>query len=152
MKSERQERILELIAKYEIETQDEMMARLKDEGFAVTQATVSRDLRELKLTKTLTPRGTYRYTVHQTRHHSAGKSKFNSAIAESVVRVDYSMNTIVLKTYPGMAQAVASGVDAMNMDNVLGCVAGDDTIIVITRNEESAAQISGRLLDMMKNL
>ena len=149
MKSKRQERILALIAKHEIETQDDMMNRLREEGFAVTQATVSRDLKELKLTKTLTSRGTYRYS-QPVRHHMSGNAKLSRAIVDSITHVDYSLNTVVLKTYPGMAQAVASGVDALNLSEILGCVAGDDTIIVVTRDVESADELSEKILEMMK--
>ena len=149
MKSQRQERILELIAKYEIETQEDMMSRLQSEGFKVTQATVSRDLKELKLTKTLTARGTYRYTANMLRQR-AGGAKLNSAMVDSIIQVEYSLNNVVIKTYPGLAQAVASGVDALNMHSILGCVAGDDTIIIITRDEESSAELSQTLTDLMK--
>ena len=149
MKSKRQERILALIAKHEIETQDDMMNRLREEGFAVTQATVSRDLKELKLTKTLTSRGTYRYS-QPSHHHMAGNAKLSRAMVDSITHVDYSLNTVVLKTYPGMAQAVASGVDALNLSEILGCVAGDDTIIVVTRGVDSAAELSEKILEMMK--
>ncbi len=151
MKSERQARILELIAKFEIETQDDMMNRLREEGFAVTQATVSRDLRELQLTKSLTARGTYRYSVNSAKNSMRNKSKLSSAIADSITHVVYSMNNVVIKTYPGMAQAVASGIDAMNMQDILGSVAGDDTIIIITKNTESSAQIHERILEMMRS-
>ena len=106
MKTQRQERILELVSKYEIETQEDMMSRLQSEGFKVTQATVSRDLKELKLTKTLTARGTYRYAVNTTRHRT-GSVKFNNAMVDSIIHVDYSLNNVVIKTYPGLAGAVA---------------------------------------------
>ena len=149
MKSQRQERILELIAKYEIETQEDMMSRLQSEGFKVTQATVSRDLKELKLTKTLTARGTYRYTANMLRQR-AGGAKLNSAMVDSIIQVEYSLNNVVIKTYPGLAQAVASGVDALNMHSILGCVAGDDTIIIVTRDEESSKEISQTLTQLMK--
>ena len=102
MKTQRQERILELVSKYEIETQEDMMSRLQSEGFKVTQATVSRDLKELKLTKTLTARGTYRYAVNTTRHRT-GSVKFNNAMVDSIIHVDYSLNNVVIKTYPGLA-------------------------------------------------
>ena len=149
MKSERHARILELVSKHEIETQEDMMTRLQADGFKVTQATVSRDLKELKLTKTLTARGTYRYAVNTARQHT-GSIKFNNAMVDSISQVDYSLNNVGIKTYPGMANAVASGVDALNMHSILGCVAGDDTIIIITRDEESSAQISQTLTELMK--
>ena len=138
MKNKRQEKILELIAKYEIETHDDMISRLRDDGYNVTQATISRDMRELKLTKVLTSRGTYKYTVNNSRHR-ANNVKFNNAVVDSIVSVDYAGNSIVLKTYPGMAQAVASSVDALSVESILGCVGGDDTIIIVTRDEESSA-------------
>ncbi|MBP3370648.1 MAG: arginine repressor [Clostridia bacterium] len=149
MKSQRQKRILELVAKYEIETQEDMMSRLQSEGFKVTQATVSRDLKELKLTKTLTARGTYRYAVNSARQHT-GSVKFNNAMVDSIIQVEHSLNNIVIKTYPGLAQAVASGVDALNMHSILGCVAGDDTIIIVTRDIEGAEEISRTLTELMK--
>ena len=149
MKSQRHARILELVSKYEIETQEDMMSRLQSEGFKVTQATVSRDLKELKLTKTLTARGTYRYAVNTARQHT-GSMKLNNAMVDSIIQVDYSLNNVVIKTYPGLANAVASGVDALNMHSILGCVAGDDTIIIITRDEESSAELSRTLTELMK--
>ncbi len=149
MKSQRHARILELVSKYEIETQEDMMSRLQSEGFKVTQATVSRDLKELKLTKTLTARGTYRYSVNNSRRHN-GSGKLNNAMVDSITQVDYSLNTVVIKTYPGLAQAVASAVDALNMHSILGSVAGDDTIIVVTRSEDDAKEINGKITELMK--
>lgn len=149
MKSERQNRILELVTKYEIETQEEMMEKLRSEGYGVTQATVSRDLKELKLTKALTARGNYRYCINPGRSNG-GNVKLNSVMVDSIIMVDYSMNNVVLKTYPGMAQAVASAVDSLNMHNILGCVAGDDTIILVTRGEECSAEISEKIRELMK--
>lgn len=150
MKSQRHTRILELVSKYEIETQEDMMSRLQSEGFKVTQATVSRDLKELKLTKTLTARGTYRYTVNTSRAH-VGNVKLNTAMVDSITQVDYSLNNVVIKTYPGLAQAVASAVDALNMHSILGCVAGDDTIIIVTRGEEFSAELKDKITELMKS-
>ena len=151
MKSERQNRILELVKKYEIETQEEMMERLSLEGFAVTQATVSRDLKELKLTKTLTGRGTYKYCVSNGRAHT-GNLHLGNAMADSVLHIEHSMNNVVVKTYPGLAQAVASAIDSMNMDGFLGCVAGDDTIIIVSRDVESSEQIGERIRELVKTV
>ena len=150
MKSERQNRILELVAKFEIETQEEMMERLRSEGYMVTQATVSRDLKELKLSKALTARGNYRYCINPGRV-SGGNTKLNSVMVDSITTVDYSMNNVVIKTYPGMAQAVASAVDSLNMHDILGCVAGDDAIILVTRGEASSLEISQRIRELMKS-
>ena len=125
------------------------MSRLQSEGFKVTQATVSRDLKELKLTKALTVGGTYRYCVSHGRSHT-GNGRLNNAMADSILHVEYSMNNVVIKTYPGLAQAVASSIDAMNMHSILGCVAGDDTIIIVSRDERSSAEISKKLKELMK--
>ena len=149
MKSERQGRIIELISKYEIETQEEMMTYLQNEGFKVTQATVSRDLKELKLTKTLTARGTYRYAVSNPARHR-GNLKLNHAMVDSIVHIDYAMNNVIIKTYPGLANAVAVGIDSMNLQQILGCVAGDDTIMVVSRDEECAKNLADRFHDLMK--
>ncbi len=149
MKNERQEKILELITKFEIETQDEMISMLRADGYNVTQATISRDMRDLKLTKMLTSRGTYKYTVNHARSHM-NNVKFNNAVVDSILSVDCACNNIVLKTYPGLAQAVASGVDALNVQEILGCVGGDDTIIVVTRDAESAKEISEKIRELMK--
>ena len=151
MKSKRQERILDLIQKHEIETQDDMMNRLRDEGFSVTQATVSRDLKELKLTKTLTSRGTYRYS-QPTRHHITTNAKLSRAMVDSITHVDYSLHTVVLKTYPGMAQPVASCVDAIGHDEVLGCVGGDDTVLVVIRDAQKSEEMCDKIRQMLNTL
>jgi transcriptional regulator of arginine metabolism len=150
MKSKRQQKILELIENYNINTQEELISRLNDAGYVATQATISRDIRELKLVKAMMADGMYKY-VHPTKR-DAPAPRFNSALGESVVRIDSAGNMIVLRTYPGMAQAVASAVDAMNMHSILGCVAGDDTIIIVSRDEQSSAEISAKLKELMKSL
>lgn len=150
MKAKRQERILELISEYEIETQDEMISRLTAEGFKVTQATISRDLKELRLTKVQTARGTCRYSLGQTRQ-GIGSVKLNNAMADSITDVKYSLNNVVIKTYPGLAAAVAFAVDSLNMPSILGCVAGDDTVIIVTNSEESSNEISKKITELMKS-
>lgn len=151
MKVNRQEKILDLISKYEIETQEELIEKLNLEGFNVTQATISRDIRELKLSKVMTGRGTYRYIL-PVRYENPIGIKFNNAIVESITGVQYAQNIIVLKTYPGHSQAVAVSIDALNMPQILGCVAGDDTIIVVTADMESANEISTKIKDMIKSI
>lgn len=151
MKKKRQEKILELISKYEIDTHEDMIARLGDEGYIVTQATISRDMRDLRLTKVPTARGTYKYAVSSANAHS-NAIKLNHAVVDSIVSVEYALNNIIIKTYPGLAQAVASGVDSLNNDNILGCVGGDDTIIVVTRDVESAGEISETIRELMKTI
>ena len=151
MKSTRQEKILEIINKYEIETQDDLIARLNAEGFNVTQATISRDIRQMKLTKVLTGRGSYRYIQS---HQTVGKEsvRFNNALVDSILKVDYAGNIIVLKTYPGLASAVATGIDSIHMVDILGCVAGDDTIMIVARDEQKASEISDKLKNIIKTM
>lgn len=151
MKSNRQNAIIELIEKFEIETQEDMISRLRALGYEVTQATVSRDIRELKLTKVLTSHGTYRYVKNRSNHHE-GNIKLNHAVVDAIVKVDYAANIVVLKTYPGLAMAVASGVDALNLSNVLGCIGGDDTIMIVTRDEETSVQISENIRELIKGI
>ncbi len=144
MKNKRQDTIIALITRYEIETQEELIGMLCKEGFQVTQATVSRDIRELKLTKVLTGRGSYRYTV-PSKSETIPAIKFNRALVNSIINVDYAVNNIVVKTYPGLATAVATGLDSIDSNDILGCVAGDDTIIMIVRSEAAAKDISARI-------
>ena len=151
MKTARQDKILDIISRYDVETQDDLINMLAKEGFAVTQATVSRDIKELKLTKVLTGRGTYRYV--RGGHKIADSSvRFNNALADSIQRVDYANNLIVLKTLPGLAAAVATGIDAIHMVEILGCIAGDDTIMVVARDAESAAEIADKLKHIIKTI
>ncbi len=149
MKSNRQKKILEIVNHHHIETQDDLIDRLMAEGFTVTQATISRDIRELQLTKVMSNRGTYRYVAPKREDMVAGL-KFNAALVDSIVSVEYAMNIIVIKTFPGLAQAVAAGVDKLAIAEVLGCVAGDDTIMIATKSEAAAKSISERIHVMMK--
>ena len=149
MKNERQARILEIIKQSDVHTQDEITEILKREGFKVTQATVSRDLKELKLTKSMSSAGKDRYVSHAS-YDQMSIVKLNATMLSSIVGVRYSMNNVVIKTFPGLAQAVASSVDSMNVDSILGCVAGDDTIIVVTTDEESAEKFGNKLREMTK--
>ncbi len=149
MKTQRQEQIINIIANHEIETQEELISKLQSSGYDVTQATVSRDIRELKLVKVATGHGGYRYMLPP--HKSATMNvRFNSALAESIIHVDYALNNIVIKTYPGLANAVATGIDGLNIPDILGCVAGDDTILVVTRTVESAEDISDRIRELIR--
>ena len=122
---------------------------LRKEGFQVTQATVSRDIRELKLTKVLTGRGSYRYTV-PAKNDSVQAIKFNRALVGSIIGVDYAINNIVIKTYPGLATAVATGLDSIDSNEILGCVAGDDTIMIVVRNEKNAKNLALKLKKYIK--
>lgn len=150
MKKNRQMKVLEIISKNEVETQDELIELLKAEDYYVTQATISRDIRELELIKISTARGTYKYTVPS--HAEKEKNKphhLGNAIASSVLNVDYAQNIIVVKTVPGMCGAVAIEIDRYTIPDLLGCVAGDDTIIMVMRTEERAAIVSAKLHDIL---
>jgi transcriptional regulator of arginine metabolism len=148
MKKRRQEILLEIIAKNEIETQDELIALLRASGHDVTQATVSRDIRELHISKMTTGRGTYRYVVPSDKENSG--SALGNVLRGSVIGVDHANNLVVIKTQPGLANAVAVGIDGMHMVDILGCVAGDDTILLVARTENVAQSICLRLSLMNK--
>lgn len=152
MKKNRQEKLLELISRYEIDTQDELIERLRDYGYDVTQATVSRDIRELKISKMTTGKGTYRYVLPKQSVDTDSGMRFSTTVIDSIVSVDHACNIVVLKTYAGLAGAVALGIDGMNMHQVLGCVAGDDTIMIVSRDEECAKIIADRIRMLMKSL
>lgn len=141
--------MLELISKYEIETQDELIERLRECGFEVTQATISRDIRELKISKMTTGKGTYRYVLPK-QNTMVPNMKFNSALIDALISIDYACNIIVLKTHAGLANALAVGIDAMHLEEILGCVAGDDTILMVSRSEEAAHRIANRIREMIK--
>lgn len=142
--------MLELISNHEINTQDELIAHLRSHGFEVTQATISRDIRELKIAKMTMGDGSYRYVAPKGSYEEGGTS-FSTTLLASIVSVEHACNIVVIKTSAGLAQAVAVGIDGMKMYDVLGCVAGDDTIMIVCRNEKSAGQIAERIKLMMRD-
>ena len=150
MKIKRHNKILEIIENYNIETQEELIEKLRLAGFDVTQATVSRDIRELKLLKQMSDMGTYKYVVPK-NNASENQHVYSRAIAGSIKTVESSFNDIVIKTYPGMAQAVAAGVDSLHEADILGCVAGDDCIIIVTRDPESAIDSASRIRKLINS-
>jgi transcriptional regulator of arginine metabolism len=146
MKKGRQEKILELITKYEIETQDELIEFLGEEGYNVTQATISRDIRDLDLVKVAMPDGAYKYVVsHVSRKNPRNTGLLSHSIVDTVVSITCAQNIVVLKTTPGMAQAVAISIDRINDSDILGCVAGDDTILVVTPDSDTAHNVSAKM-------
>ena len=151
MKTERHRKILELISDNAVTTQEELMAMLSDAGFRVTQATVSRDIKELRLIKTLDSDGRYRYsTVKQENDHIS--SKFHSLFSDAVVGVDYAGNIVVIKCFVGMAQAVCAAMDSLHWDNVVGTLAGDDTFLCITKNEAQSVELVTELKKLIRTL
>ena len=144
MKTRRQAKILELIQKYEIETQEELSAYLEKEGFQVTQATVSRDIRELKLTKLAIANGRQKYAVI----NESGREmieKYERVFRDGFLSIDIAMNIIVIKTVSGMASAVCAAIDAMQMNEIVGSIAGDDTIMCAIRTNEDAVALVKKL-------
>jgi transcriptional regulator of arginine metabolism len=150
LKKARQEKILGLIRKYDIQTQEEMIMRLEESGYPVTQATVSRDIRELNLVKGISPRGIYRYTVAVKKEE--GRTKFGTVMTDSITSVDHAGNMVVIKTFPGMASAVATCVDSMNLPEIVGSIAGDDAIFIVVRDEGHASAISEKLHHMVRGV
>lgn len=150
MKSKRQQAILEMIEKYDIDTQEDLIRRLGEAGYTATQATISRDIRELKLVKTLAHNGAYKYTRPVRREAAA--PKFNSALAGSVLRIDVAGNMIVIHSYPGMAQPIASCIDAIGHTEILGCVGGDDTVLAVIRDASRGEEICEKIRQLMKTM
>ena len=131
VKNQRQEIIKQLISAFDIETQDDLIERLRQEGVSATQATISRDIRELKISKVLGANGKYHYTLAE-----RGSVGIHHSYVNSVRSVVAANNLVVIKTGPGLAQAVAAEIDSMEMGELLGCVAGDDTIIAVAENDK----------------
>ena len=149
MKRKRHALILELIQQYEITTQDELLAKLRENGFEVTQATVSRDIKELRLVKAMSPSGQYRYMAGAAQGDEY-LAKFYTIFSGSVISVDYAGNTCVVKCYAGMAQAACAAIDAMHFEGIVGTLAGDDTIFVLCRTPELTQQLKSSLDKMLQ--
>lgn len=135
MKVNRHAKIVELVNKYHIETQEELADRLNQEGYKVTQATVSRDIRDLKLTKVQSEGGRQKYAVLQKSENKLTE-KYSRILRDGFVSMDSAQNILVIKTVSGMAMAVAAAIDDMNWHEVVGCIAGDDTIMCAIRTVE----------------
>lgn len=144
MKTRRQAKILELIQRNDVETQEELSAYLVREGFQVTQATVSRDIRELKLTKIAMDNGKQKYAVI-TDADSGMMEKYARVLREGFISMDLAKNIVVIKTVSGMAGAVCAAIDAMKFQEMVGSIAGDDTILCIIRDDEEAIKIMKKL-------
>lgn len=149
MKKSRHQKIKELVEQYEIETQEELADRLKEAGYAVTQATVSRDIRELKLSKIPIGDGRQKYTVLFHNDHYLS-DKYISVLKEGFLSMDMAQNILVVKTVAGMAMAVAAAIDAMKLKEIVGSIAGDDTIMMAVRtvaDTEAVMEKIGRVLE-----
>ncbi|MCL2253064.1 MAG: arginine repressor [Lachnospiraceae bacterium] len=148
-KKDRQEKIKELIRQYEIETQEELADYLKKNGYKVTQATVSRDIRELKLSKMSSGTGRQKY-IFILQDDDSLEEKYVSVLKNGFVSLEPALNILVVKTVPGMAMAVAAALDAMKWNEVAGCIAGDDTIMMALRTIPDAALVRDKIYKIIK--
>ena len=136
---------MEIISTTNVETQEQLLQLLQEAGFRSTQATISRDIKELRIVKELTSLGTYRYTTSTKEVPATFSNGLNTIFRECVTRYDYAQNIVVIHTLPGLAGAAASAIDAMSMSVVVGTLAGDDTVMVVMRDNNSAAQFCGEI-------
>jgi len=141
MKPNRQAKILELIENKEIETQEQLLSELEQCGFTTTQATISRDIKELRIIKELGKNGIYRYSVNSRQPDNSSAAKLNSIFRQCVVSCDHAQNIVVIKTMPGMASAACSAIDNMDFDTIIGTLAGDDTAFLLLRDTSSATAL-----------
>lgn len=149
MKKRRQAKILEIISNSEIETQEELQAELMKAGFEVTQATISRDIKELRLVKDLSSKGRYVYSSGKKINNNGFNHRAGGIFSDSIISIDYAVNMICLKCFPGMAGAACAAIDSLTLDDVLGTIAGDDTIFVLCRTEDSARIFTTKLRTML---
>lgn len=150
MKARRQSKILELIKDKKIETQEELLKELRSQGFSVTQATVSRDIKELRLIKTPAGNGSYKYSAAPQKSPII-PAELMGIFTSSVISIDYSLNIVVLKTHSGMAQAVCAAFDNVHRAGVVGTIAGDDTIFIVTRGEDASLILVTELKRLMSS-
>ena len=150
MKTKRQLKMLELIKKHDIETQEELSDYLLREGFQVTQATVSRDIRELKLTKVSMSNGRQKYVALRDDKEDLSE-KYTRVFRDAYISMDMAQNILVIKTVSGMAMAVAAAIDSMHMHEIVGCIAGDDTIMCAVRSVEDTISVMERLRKLVED-
>lgn len=150
MKSERQAKIMEIISTTNVETQEQLLSALENAGFNATQATISRDIKELRIVKELTSFGTYRYTAAAREVPASFTGRLNTIFRECVTNFDYAQNIVVIHTLPGLANAAASALDAMKMSVVVGTIAGDDTVFIVMRDTNAAAAFCGEIKGLLR--
>ena len=149
MKRQRHEVVVDLINKYDIETQEELAAYLKEEGFEVTQATVSRDIRELKLSKIATGNGKQKYIILKNDDSHLG-NKYIRVLRDGFVSMNMAQNILVIKTVQGMAMAVAAALDAMKFPEIVGCIAGDDTIMAAIKSTDETKVVIDKINEILE--
>lgn len=149
MKSQRQAKILEIVSTRDVETQEQLLEALQDAGFYSTQATISRDIKELRIVKELTKFGSYRYSAVTKELGSSFSARLHAIFRECVTSFDYAQNLVVVHTIPGLASAAASAVDAMEMPFVVGSVGGDDTVLIVLRDTNAAMALCAELKNIL---
>ena len=149
MKRQRHEVVVDLINKYDIETQEELAAYLKEEGFEVTQATVSRDIRELKLSKIATGNGKQKYIILKNDDSHLG-DKYIRVLRDGFVSMNMAQNILVIKTVQGMAMSVAAALDAMKFPEIVGCIAGDDTIMAAIKSTDETKVVIDKINEILE--
>ena len=149
MKTQLQAKIMEIISTRDIETQEQLLEALQEAGFYSTQATISRDIKELRVVKELTSFGTYRYTTSAKDGTHTFSARLNTIFRECITGYDYAQNIIVVKTMPGLAGAAASAIDSMNLSVVVGTLAGDDTVMIVMRDTNAAATFCGEIRNLL---
>lgn len=149
MKIKRQAKIMEIISSMDIETQEQLLDELQKSGFKSTQATISRDIKELRIVKELTSLGTYRYAASNKEVGGTFSARLNTIFRECITSFDYAQNIVVIKTMPGLASAACSAIDAMNMSVVVGSLAGDDTAFLVMRDINAAAAFCAEIKKLL---
>ena len=149
MKTQRQAKIMEIISTKDIETQEQLLQSLQEAGYNSTQATISRDIKELRIVKELTSFGTYRYTTSSKEGSHTFSARLNTIFRECITGFDYAQNMVVIRTMPGLASAAAAAIDGMNMSVVLGTLAGDDTVFIVMRDSNAAAAFCGEIRNLL---
>lgn len=149
MKNDRKKAILDIVTHYEVDTQETLQALLLERGFSVTQATVSRDIKQLSLIKTMGENGSYKYSLPRSEYDSGTKSSLRRFFADAVYSIDRAMNTVVIRCHSGMASAVCAHLDGAGYGDIVGTLAGDDTIFVLMRTEEDASTMLRELEDLL---
>ena len=150
MKNDRQRRILEIVEREAIDTQEQLQQKLQEQGVTCTQATISRDIKQLHLIKEPVGHGQYRYTVSSQRNRLNVADKLRTIFRESIISVDFAQNIVVIKTMAGLANAAAAALDGMDVPDMVGTLAGDDTALLVMKDLEAARGFCEDIHEMLK--
>ena len=150
MKNQRQEQLLQIIAEEAVETQEQLLERLQERGIRSTQATISRDIKELHLIKEPVGHGVYKYAVSGNRTRLNFAEKLRTIFRESITSIDSAQNIVVIKTMPGLANGAAAALDGMEVPYLVGSLAGDDTVLLVLRDNAAAAEFADEIKEMLR--